>query len=71
MTSQRSGNLNATSKGERPNCVLLRRIGNKANTQFIFKRVLQIDISGVKVEKILKGNLDSIPSPHLQCKFKL
>ena len=28
-------------------CVLLKSIGNKANTQFIFKRVLQIDNSGV------------------------
>ena len=40
-----SVNSNETSKGDRLKC-----IDNKANTQFIFKRVIQIDNSGVKVK---------------------
>ena len=69
MTSQRSGNLNATSKGERPNCVLLRRIGNKANTQFIFKRVLQIDNSGVNEPSFMIPRTGNIKELRMQILF--
>ena len=45
-----SVNSNETSKGDRLKC-----IDNKANTQFIFKRVIQIDNSGVKVKILWEG----------------